>query len=165
MSLIMHWLHLVAVVAWIGGLTYILLVVAPVALSIDPATRATIAPRLVRRFLTLVWISVVLLLGTGLYRVFAVQQMWTATAWFSSGYGHILLTKLVLSLLLFGIAGHLTFASYPKLRAHMEEHAMSPAPVACTTCIRMMRKARRMLKLAWVIGLLIILLAARLRGA
>ena len=165
MSLIMHWLHLLAVVAWIGGLTYIVFIFFPVVAALDPVGRATLAPRLIRRFLVLVWTSVGVLLITGLYRIFVVQQMFDRTAWLQTGYGHSLMTKLVLYLLLVGVAVHVTVVLYPPLRNHMREHLAHPTPTACTICARFLKKARRMMWIGWGMGIVTILLAARLRGA
>lgn len=165
MSLLMHWVHLLAAIAWIGGLTYIVFVLFPVVAAIDPIARATLAPRLIRRFLVLVWTSIVLLLVTGLYRLIAVQHMTTTAAWFQGGYGHLLMTKLVLYLLLVGVAIHVTLILYPPLRQHMREHLAAPAPVACTVCAGFLKKARRMMWIGWGMGIATVLLAARLRGA
>ncbi|MBI4367222.1 MAG: hypothetical protein HY543_10420 [Deltaproteobacteria bacterium] len=165
MPLVAHWIHLLAVVAWIGGLTYIVLVAAPVVRALDPFTRAQIAPRMIRRFLTLVWTSALLLLATGLYRLLAVLHFTTSAQWFDGGYGHTLMTKLFVYLLLAGIAGHMTFVTYPRVRVHMQEHLVAPTPTACTVCARLMQKARRMMLIAWTLGVIAILLAARLRGA
>lgn len=164
MSLILHWIHLLAAIAWIGGITYVVLVLFPVLPAADPVARATLAPRLMRRFLTIVWLSAGLLMATGLYRVLAVQRM-TTESWFHTGYGHSLMTKLGLSFLLLGIAGHLTAVTYPRVRAHMQEHLASPAPMPCATCARLMGSAKRMMRIGWAIGVIVILLAARLRGA
>lgn len=165
MPLFLHWLHLVAAVAWIGGVTFLTLIFFPIFGGVDPLTRAQFAPRLIRRFLVLVWSAVLLLLLTGLYRIVVVQQMVTTATWLQSSYGHILMTKLALYLLLVGIVVHFSGVSYPRIREHMREHLVTPVPTACTTCARLLRKTRRMMLIAWTLGLLALLLAARLRGA
>lgn len=164
MSLLMHWLHLLATIAWIGGLTFIVFVAQPVVVGLDPTVRATIGPRMAKRFLTLVWIAIAVLLVTGLYRVLLVQQMFTADRWFQTGYGHLLMTKLVLFFLFVGIAGHLTAVTYPRLRAHAREHLVHPGVTACTTCTLLMRKAKRIMRIGWGLAAVIVLLAAKLRG-
>lgn len=166
MSLFLHWLHLLAAIAWVGGITYLVFVFFPIFPSVDPVARAQLAPRLVRRFLVLVWSAAAVLLITGFYRVLAVQHMTTATSWLHNGpYGHTLMTKLFLYLLMVGLAVHINFILYPRLRSHMQEHTASAAPTACTVCARLMQKTRRMMWIGWGMSLLVVFLAARLRGA
>jgi uncharacterized membrane protein len=54
---ILHTLHLLAVVFWIGGVGYTLFVLIPALPTVSLRDRAVLVPRLFRRFLTLVWLS------------------------------------------------------------------------------------------------------------
>ena len=157
---LMQALHLIAAVAWIGGIVYTLFILMP-ALSVIPlAERRKLVTVAMRRFLTLVWSALALLLLTGLHRVFAVQQMTTRDAWFGMPYGHVLMTKLLLVLGLVGIAALLTGRIYPQIRNH-DCHAAATG--ACSTCAQLTRRTHRLVRIALILGVLILLLAAKLR--
>ena len=66
MTHVLVWVHLVAAVAWIGGMLFLSLVVVPV-LKREPfaAERGILFRAIGRRFRLLVWVSVVVLLTTG----------------------------------------------------------------------------------------------------
>src|SRR3989338_20865 len=60
------WIHLLAVVAWIGGLLFFPLVLRPVLRALPDASQpAETLRRVGRRFRTVAWISLVTLILTG----------------------------------------------------------------------------------------------------
>jgi uncharacterized membrane protein len=65
-TIFLIWVHLLAAVAWIGGMLFLSLVVVPV-LTRDPfaAERGILFRAIGRRFRLLVWTSVLVLLTTG----------------------------------------------------------------------------------------------------
>ena len=75
-------LHLGAAVIWVGGMSFVLLVLRPALLaSFDPPQRARLLLACLRRFLALVWACVAVLLGSGV--AFMQQAGWGAAplAW------------------------------------------------------------------------------------
>lgn len=63
------WLHMAATVVWIGGLFYQSVVLAPALASVeDPAA---LLERLQKRFQPLAWLSLAVLVGTGLVQMSA----------------------------------------------------------------------------------------------
>lgn len=67
MSLALRWLHLVGAIVWIGGMFFIALVLVPVARQqADPLLRARLIQATGRRFRTVGWLALGLLLATGL---------------------------------------------------------------------------------------------------
>lgn len=161
---ITHSLHLLAAVSWIGGLVYINLVLFPSIPAINMTARGRLMLRAIPRFLKLVWLSVGLILVSALHRIFAVQKMTTIESWTGSGYGHILMTKTLLFLLVVGIAAHLTFIRFPKIKHHIDtEHQNRDIPDNCPVCGKLMKQSRRILQIALILGILIIILAAKLR--
>jgi len=82
---IAFWLHMVATIVWIGGLFYQAVVVNP-ALERFPDQRGRLAYDLRRRFQPLAWLSLFVLIGTGLLQMsgnpnyeglFAVSNPWS----------------------------------------------------------------------------------------
>ncbi len=79
------WLHMAATIVWIGGLFYQAVVVNP-ALERFPEQRGRLANDLRRRFQPLAWLSLFVLIGTGLLQMsgnpnyeglFAVSNPWS----------------------------------------------------------------------------------------
>ncbi|MBN0043226.1 copper resistance protein CopC/CopD [Streptomyces actuosus] len=88
--------HLLAVAAWLGGLTALL-----VGLYGAPAGTPVTASA-VRRFSTIAFASVVALVATGAYQSWRQLGSWSALT--GTGYGQLLLVKVGLVALLVGIA-------------------------------------------------------------
>ncbi|MFJ4434681.1 copper resistance CopC/CopD family protein [Streptomyces sp. NPDC088923] len=86
-------LHLLAVAAWLGGLTALL-----VALYRDPAIESVA----VDRFSRLAFTSVVVLVGTGIYQSWRQLGTWSALT--GTSYGQLLLVKVGLVVLLVAVA-------------------------------------------------------------
>lgn len=87
-------LHLLAVAAWLGGLTALL-----VALYRTPDITADA----VRRFSRIAFISVLVLTATGIYQSWRQVGSWSALT--GTGYGQLLLVKVGLVAVLVGVAG------------------------------------------------------------
>lgn len=165
LRLTLHWAHLVAVVSWIGGIVYLLTVLLPAMPKLALRDRANFVPIILGRFIRLVWISIATLVASGLYRMFAVWNVGEATFW-SLPQGQILTTKLVLAAALIGVALSVTFNVVPKTVAHVSTHKNdSPDAYACLQCAQVMGGMKRHLKTALALALVIIFLAAKLRGA
>ncbi|MES4887061.1 copper resistance protein CopC [Streptomyces sp. NPDC096012] len=88
--------HLLAVAAWLGGLTALL-----VALYRAPAT-APVEAAAVRRFSRLAFGSVITLVATGTYQSWRQLGSWSAFT--DTGYGQLLLAKIALVAVLVGVA-------------------------------------------------------------
>ncbi|MGP4007994.1 copper resistance CopC/CopD family protein [Streptomyces sp. 4N124] len=89
-------LHLLAVAAWLGGLTALLLALyrAPADNPLDSTA--------VRRFSTVAFSSVVALVATGIYQSWRQLGSWSAFT--DTTYGQLLLVKIGLVVLLVGVA-------------------------------------------------------------
>lgn len=67
MSLLVRWLHVMAAITWIGGMLFIALVLVPVTRRVgDPTLRTRLVQEAGRRFRTVGWIALGLLLLSGL---------------------------------------------------------------------------------------------------
>ena len=67
MTLLLRWLHVMAAVTWIGGMLFIALVLVPITRRLDDlALRTRLVQDVGRRFRTVGWIALGLLLLTGI---------------------------------------------------------------------------------------------------
>ena len=107
-SLVSVWLHLLGVVAWIGGLMY-------QAHVLVPAARRTDAPpiaEMLRRARRVTWIAIALVVLTGLYNV---TRLGPLDRVLQSGAALLLALKFMLVLAAVAVAGQRDFAQVPRL--------------------------------------------------
>jgi len=109
-GLVILWLHLVAAVAWIGGLAYQTHVLLPAARRGDVATFADAA----RRGRPATWAAIAVVVLTGFYNV---TQLGPFDRVLQGGAGFMLAGKFVLVIAAASIAGQRDFAQVPLLRA------------------------------------------------
>ena len=110
---IAFWFHMAATIVWIGGLFYQAVVVNPV-LERFPDQRGRLAIDLRRRFQPLAWLSLFVLIGTGLLQMsgnpnyvglFAITNPWSRT----------ILTKHIVIGLMILVAAYQTWVLNPRL--------------------------------------------------
>ncbi len=66
-ALLVRWVHVVSAIVWIGGMAFIALVLVPVARGLgDPPLRARLVDESGRRFRTVAWVALALLVTSGL---------------------------------------------------------------------------------------------------
>ncbi len=66
-ALLVRWVHVVSAIVWIGGMAFIALVLVPVARGLgDPPLRARLVDESGRRFRTVAWVALALLVASGL---------------------------------------------------------------------------------------------------
>lgn len=109
------WLHMAATVVWIGGLFYQAAVLNPaLARHLPPREQAALLESLRRRFQPLAWLSLAVLVVTGLVQMsgnpnyqgfLAVENRWAAA----------ILAKHLVVLLMVGVAAYQTWAIQPRL--------------------------------------------------
>lgn len=106
-------LHVISVVVWVGGMFFAWMALRPVAASVlEPPQRLTLWAGVFDKFFPWVWISVVLILLTGLHMLMLLGG---AAA---PGYA---LTMLVLGVVMMLIFGHVFFSPYKKLKRAVAE--------------------------------------------
>ncbi len=90
-------LHIMSAIIWVGGMFFLALVVVPVARGLPPAERAALFGAVGRRFRTVGWICIALLIVTGVvnmtYRGVTLDNVFTAELW-GSQFGSVLAVKL-----------------------------------------------------------------------
>lgn len=101
-------LHLMGVVVWVGGMFFAYMVLRPVAASaLEPPQRLTLWAGVFGKFFPWVWVSVALILVTGLYMMMLLS---------SATMPHYVWTMLVLGVAMMLIFAHLFFAPYGRLK-------------------------------------------------
>ncbi|PMR77642.1 CopD family protein [Billgrantia endophytica] len=139
-------LHMLAAVIWVGGMFFAWMVLRPVATGLlEPPQRLTLWTGVFQRFFPWVWLSVIVLLATGLWMLFAVFGM-AGARW------HIHL-MLLTGLIMMAIFGHIWFAPYRRLKAAVEGHAWHEGG-------NQLAQIRRFIGINLMIGLLTVAVAS-----
>ena len=101
-------LHVLSVVVWVGGMFFAYMALRPVAASVlEPPQRLTLWSGVFGKFFPWVWVSIVLILATGLHMMVKLG---------GAAAPHYILTMLVLGVVMMLIYGHVFFAGYKKLK-------------------------------------------------
>lgn len=166
LSLILQWLHLSAVVLWIGGLGFNLMVLMPNLKRIDLTNRSKLVSKVLPNFLKLVWISIAVIVATGLYRVAFVKNMTALADFTSTSYGLSLLSKMSIVAIMIILAAIITVKFKPRILAHLSTHIEgAPMQQACSTCASMLKQTRMLMMTIFMLSFAVIFIAAFLRGA
>ena len=105
---LMKFLHLLAAIAWLGGVGFMLVALRPAATQLLlPPQRLPLIAQVLQRFFALVWVTVVLLLVTGFAMLMAVGMKNAPTGW------HLMFG---LGLVMFALFGHLYFGPFRRLK-------------------------------------------------
>src|SRR3990167_10915745 len=107
MPALMKFLHIVAAIVWLGGISFMLLAMRPAAAALAPPQRLHLIALALGKFFTLVWLPIGLLLLTGLAMLLAVGMKNAPTGW------HLMFG---VGLLMFALFGHLYFGPYRRLK-------------------------------------------------
>jgi uncharacterized membrane protein len=92
---LIRWLHLLGAIVWVGGQLFIVLVLLPVLRAAVPATeRAIVFARVGRRYATVSWVALALLVVTGVLNAERRNLAWTRLT--QHEYGRTLHYKLEL---------------------------------------------------------------------
>ncbi len=127
MGVAADWVHQLTVALWLGGLTQLALIWFPRRLHRSPEQRATLLSELVSRFSNLALVSVLLLLGSGLYVALRQVPSWGALT--STLYGQALLAKHLLLLPVLALAAINRWLLKPRMIARVALVSTNPDPV------------------------------------
>ena len=122
-------LHLLGVVVWVGGMFFAYMALRPVAVSVlEPPQRLNLWAGVFAKFFPWVWLSIALILGSGLYMWMALGGMAApAYVWVMMGLGIVMML----------IFAHVFFAAFKKLKRAVADQAW-PAGGAALGQIRML---------------------------
>lgn len=102
------WLHIISSIVWVGGMFFLILVLIPVLRRPEyQSIFSTLFLKISRRFRTVGWTSLFLLVFTGItnlvFRGFGLSDFLSGRI-FAGPFGHVLLQKLILVALIFLIS-------------------------------------------------------------
>lgn len=107
MNALMKFLHIAAAIAWLGGVGFMLFALRPAAGQLPPPQRLPFIADVLRRFFAIVWLTIGLLLLTGLAMLLGVGMKNAPIGW------HLMLG---IGLLMFLLFGHLYFGPFRRLK-------------------------------------------------
>ncbi len=139
------WLHYLATVMWIGGMTFNILVLRPSMVAIDQNQRPVLGTTVLKRFIIFVWLSIAVLILTGIPIALSRASFEDI---FSTTYGIVLLGKHFVILIMIFIVTWVSFVLSKKLAP------FAPKPDTILTLV----------KTNLSLGILVLLLTATLRS-
>ena len=140
-------LHTLSFVIWVGGMFFAYMALRPVAASLlEPPLRLTLWVKVFGRFFPWVWGSVILLLTTGLWMIFAVFGGFGSVGL----YVHAMFGLGILMMLIFM---HVYFAPYRRLRAAVADQDWSAGG-------RHLAQIRLLVGVNTALGLLVVLIGS-----
>ncbi len=157
---LIRWIHLLAAATWVGGMIFLLFIALPTLSLRRETARAPTFTHTFARFLKIVWISVGLLILTGIGNLYIRLQMQTHTPLTVYYYG-VFFLKFILFIGMLSMAGKLHFAIIPKLR-ELEAGSSEEGQKPVEELGQWQKKALRLTQGNLLIGVIIFLLAAYL---
>lgn len=154
---LIYWLHMLATVVWIGGLAAMVLLVLPAARrSLDASAYASLLAAIQRHLDPLGWISLLLLVGTGLFQMsanpnyqgfLAVNNRWAAA----------ILVKHLVFFVMVSVSAYLTWGLLPRLgRVALRQSRGLDAPEA----EQLQRRETSLMRLNLFLGAVVLALTA-----
>lgn len=156
------WLHLLATVAWIGGLVALVILVLPAARkSLEPETYARFLEQLQHRLDPLGWLSLAVLLATGLFQMSA-NPNYAGFLSISNRWAASMLLKHILFIGMIGVCAYLTWGILPALRRIA---LMRVKGIDAQAAEKLLNRETQLLRINLVLGVLILGLTALARAA
>ncbi len=108
MPALMKFLHVLAAIAWLGGISFMLFALRPAVVELlEPPQRLPLIAQTLRRFFSLVWVTVVVLLLSGLAMLLGVGMKNAPAGWHA---------MLGIGLVMFALFGHIYFGPFRRLK-------------------------------------------------
>ena len=108
MNNLLLFIHLAGAIVWMGGMALVLFGLRPAAMRVlQPPLRAQLLLQVLAGFFPLVWLSIVALLGSGVWALARVGMAQAPPAWHA---------MLGIGLLMMAVFAHIYFAPYRRAR-------------------------------------------------
>ncbi len=166
-----YWLHMLATVVWIGGLSSLALLVLPSARRVlDDAAYAVFLGELQRRLDTLGWFSLAVLAGTGMVQMSANPNYQGFLA-ISNRWASVILIKHLVIVVMVIVSATITWGVLPGLRraALRVGRAGNEAASADTKRIQEVKRATlanvRLIRINLILSMIVLALTAIARAA
>lgn len=156
-------LHVLSAIIWVGGMLFLALVIVPSTRDLPPADRAALFSAVGRRFRTIGWVCIVVLVTTGLvnsaYRGVTWANLFTADLW-GTPFGTTLALKLGVVLVMLGLSVYHDFVIGPR-SVRMSAHT-AVVPDALKETRRLRKRAAMIGRLEALLVLVVLVLAIML---
>jgi|SRR3990172_691994 len=150
-SNLIHFLHLLATVVWIGGIIFMEVVFYPSLAAIDPQQGGKALAVAAKRFTIIAWSCIIILIITGLLK--------TPSGWLfdtSTTIGTLLLVKYLLIVAAIVVGVVITFVVAPKLISGSPKPGEKPSP----EFLKSQKQVKRLAMTNMTVGVLILLVTA-----
>jgi uncharacterized membrane protein len=97
--ILISWIHILAIVIWAGGAIFLEYILNPNLSKLHPKEAGVLSEGIGKQFGILGWVTVVLIAGTGLLRMY-MTNMLSVDLLLNSSYGNVLLLKILIFLVL-----------------------------------------------------------------
>ncbi len=159
---LIYWLHMLATVVWIGGLSTLAILVLPAARqTLDAKTYAGFLQKIRRQLDSLGWLCLIVLAGTGLFQMSANPNYQGFLA-ISNRWGLAILLKHLLFLGMAGVSAYLTWGLLPELQRLALRLSQGQD---ASDSQRLFRQEAMLVRANLVLGVLILALTAIARAA
>jgi uncharacterized membrane protein len=154
-----YWLHMAATVVWIGGLFYFSVILAPILknssiLQKDP----TILEAIRRRFNPLAWLSLTVLIVTGLIQMTG-NPSYSGLLLFDNTWAFAILLKHIAIIVMVTLAVVQTWILQPRLSRALLLQALHP-DTQTDEHARLVHKTMRLTQINLLLGILVLFLTA-----
>ena len=159
-----YWLHILATVTWIGGLMALAVLVIPAARrTLQPIDYATLLGRVQSNLQRVGWLSLAVLVGTGLFQMSAHPAYEGFLAISNTWAVAILIKHLVIGLMVLA-GGYLTWVVMPALQRIALQRAAG-GTVNAARDAELRKRESLVLTLNLVLSIVVLLLTAIARAA
>lgn len=156
-------LHMAATVAWVGGLTFQSLLLPSLTRSLEPLARARFYEALARRFQPIAWLSLAILVFTGLSQM-AAHPSYAGFLEINGRWAQAILIKHLTFGVMVAVAGYQTWSVQPRLARMMLIQAAG-AGAEKDEIPRILARIDRLTRLNTILALTVLALTAVARTA
>ena len=159
---LVYWLHMLATVAWIGGIVSISILVLPAARkALKPADLLAFIEAMQKRLEPLAWFSLVLLVATGMFQL-SVNSHYNGFFDTSTQWSLAILIKHGLVAVMIVVSAVQTWEVLPSIRRVLmrREKGASEAEI-----VQLQKREERLLRMNFILSLLILGATALARSA
>ena len=140
-------LHLLAATVWVGGMFFAYMALRPVAANLlEPPIRLTLWSQVFKRFFPWVWMSILLLLASGLWMLF----MHFGGIKLVGVHVHIMIILGIIMMLIFA---HVYYGPFKRLK---EAVTIEDWPTGAAK----LNQIRQLIKINLILGLIVVVIAA-----
>ena len=158
-----YWLHMLATVAWIGGLAAVSLLTLPMIAALkDPEEQLSQLHRTQKKLDPLGWFSLLMLTGTGLIQMSASDQ-YDGFLSITNSWAQAILLKHIIFFGMVLVSGFLTWSAIPELSRAVLALSMGKGKPEKIPGIQ--KKHRLLLRLNLVLGIVVLAFTALARVA